>query len=426
MDAKLFGLADCNNFFVSCERVFRPDLRNVPVVVLSNNDGCVIARSEESKAMGIKMGEPFFKVRDFVRQNKLVAFSSNYALYGDMSRRVMSMLSAYTSKLDIYSIDEAILDLSGLGDADAVREYGKKMVRDVKKGVGIPISLGVAGTKTLAKMASKYAKAYPAYEGVCLIDTEEKRIKALKQFPVGDVWGIGRRMLATLKYHGVHTAWDFVNRSENWVRREFNVVAVRTWRELQGDDCIKLDDLPYKKSICVSRSFPASGISELEPLEEIVAYFASECARKLREQNTCCGQVTFFAYTSRFNESQPANVIQRHIKLNVPTADTAEITHAVLGVLRDGFVNGVYFYKKAGVIVWDLVPKEAVQTVLFDEVDRGKQQALIKAVDNINRKNGRNTVKVAAMGSTKTFVADHRYESPCYTTKLEDILRLKV
>lgn len=426
MSGEIFGLADCNNFFVSCERVFRPDLRDKPVVVLSNNDGCVISRSNESKALGIKMGEPFFKIRDFIKDNDVAVFSSNYALYGDMSRRVMSMLSAYTPRLDIYSVDEAILDLSGLGDADAVRAHGKRMVRDIKKGIGIPVSLGVAATKTLAKMASKYAKSYPGYEGVCVIETDSQREKALKQFPVADVWGIGRKMLRTMEYHGVRTAWDFVCRSESWVRREFNVVALRTWRELQGDSCINLDDLPYRKSICVSRSFPGQGITDLKTLEEIVAYFASECARKLREQNTHCSQILFFAYTSRFRTDQPGNIIQRHLKLRVPTNDTAEIAHAVLQCLREDFGTGRYSYKKAGVVVWDLTSSSAVQTVLFDDVDRGKQQALIKAVDSINRKNGRNTVKVATMGSTKVFVADHQYESPCYTTRIEDVLRLKV
>lgn len=202
----VFGLVDCNNFFVSCERVFRPDLRDKPVVVLSNNDGCVIARSNESKALGIRMGEPFFKVRDVVARHGVAVFSSNFSLYGDMSRRVMSLLSAYTPRLDIYSVDEAVLDLTGMGDAEFLRGYGRDIVRKIGKGVGIPVSLGVAGTKTLAKMASKYAKRYPAYEGVCLIDTEEKREKALRRFAVGDVWGIGRRMQKVLEYHGVRTA----------------------------------------------------------------------------------------------------------------------------------------------------------------------------------------------------------------------------
>lgn len=423
---QVFGLADCNNFFVSCERVFRPDLRDKPVVVLSNNDGCVISRSNESKAMGIKMGEPFFKIRHLMEQGEVVVFSSNYALYGDMSRRVMSMLTSYTPHLDIYSVDEAILDLTGLGDSDFLTAYGKTMVRAIAKGVGIPVSLGVAETKTLAKVASKYAKQYPGYEGVCLIDSDEKREKALQQFPIGDVWGVGRQMRKTMEYYGVRTAWDFVQRPESWVRREFTVTGLRTWRELQGDSCIKLDDLPYKKSICTSRSFPGSGLSHLCELEEAVACFASECARKLRDQNTCCGQVTVFAYTSRFRTDQPTNVIHQHVRMNVPTCDTAEIVHAALNVLRCNVTSSSFDYKKAGVIVWDLVPCDAVQTVLFDEVDRTKQKNLIKIVDAINRKNGHNAVKVAAMGGRREYVADHKFVSRCYTTNLNDILELKV
>lgn len=422
----MFGLADCNNFFVSCERVFRPDLRDKPVVVLSNNDGCVISRSNESKAMGIKMGEPFFKIRHLMEQGKVAVFSSNYSLYGDMSRRVMSMLSFYTPHLDIYSIDEAILDFTGLGDADALRAHGKKMVRDINKGVGVPISLGIAATKTLAKMASKYAKQYPAYEGVCLIDSDEKREKALQQFPIGDVWGVGRQMLKTMTYYGVRTAWDFVQRSENWVRREFNVNAVRTWRELQGINCIKIDELPYKKSICMSRSFPGAGISKLSELEEAVAYFATECARKLREQQSCCGQITVFAYTSRFRQEQPSDLLHQHIRMNVPTCDTAEIVHAALECVRRHVVQDLYSYKKAGVMVWDIVSSDAVQTLLFDEVDRGKQKKLIQAVDSINRKNGHNVVKVATMGERREYVADHKYVSRRYTTNINDILELKV
>lgn len=288
VDSFRIGVAGCNNFFVSCERVFRPDLRAKPVIVLSNNDGCVISRSNEAKAMGIKMGEPFFKVRHLVEQGDVAVFSSNYSLYGDMSRRVMSMLSSYTPRLDIYSVDEAILDLTGLGDADFLTEYGRKMVRTIAKGVGVPLSLGIAGTKTLAKIASKFAKQYPAYEGVCLIDSDEKRGKALKLFPIGDVWGVGRQMRKTMDYYGVRTAWDFVQRPESWVRREFTVTAVRTWRELQGISCITLDDLPYKKSICTSRSFPGSGISNRHELEEAVACFATECARKLRTGDGLC------------------------------------------------------------------------------------------------------------------------------------------
>ena len=216
---QLFGLADCNNFYCSCERLFHPDLIGKPVVVLSNNDGCVIARSEESKALGIQMGDVFYQVKDKLEQNDVAVFSSNYNLYGDMSRRVMSLLSRYSPKVDVYSIDEAFLDLTGMGTTESLTAYCKKMVRHIGKGTGIPISLGVAPTKTLAKMASKFAKKYKGYEGVCLIDTDEKREKALKLFEVGDIWGIGHRSVEKLHYYGVHTAWDLTQKSESWVRR---------------------------------------------------------------------------------------------------------------------------------------------------------------------------------------------------------------
>ena len=239
---QLYGLADCNNFYCSCERVFHPDLVGKPVVVLSNNDGCVIARSEEAKRLGISMGAAFYQVKEQLEQAKVAVFSSNYNLYGDMSRRVHTMLGRYTPNVDIYSIDEAFIDLSDLGDSEYITNYGKRIVREVTKGTGIPISLGVAPTKTLAKMCSKFAKHYPGYEGCCLIDSEEKREKALKLFPIEDVWGIGRRSVDKLKYHGVKTAWDLTQKTESWVQRMLTITGVRTWRELRGESCICIDE----------------------------------------------------------------------------------------------------------------------------------------------------------------------------------------
>ena len=234
---ELFGLVDCNNFYCSCERVFHPDLIGKPVVVLSNNDGCVIARSNEAKALGLKMGDPFYQVKDMLEKNNVAVFSSNYNLYGDMSKRVMSLLSRYTPKLTQYSIDEAFLDFSGM---DNLQEYGKEIVRRIVKGTGIPVSLGIAPTKTLAKMASKYAKKYKGYEGVCLIDTDEKREKALKLFEIGDVWGIGHRNTKKLEYYGIKSARDLTQKSASWVQKELSVTGLRTWKELQGESCISI------------------------------------------------------------------------------------------------------------------------------------------------------------------------------------------
>ena len=267
----MFGLVDCNNFYCSCERVFNPALRSSPVVVLSNNDGCIIARSNEAKALGIGMGEPFYKLRNFLERNNVAVFSSNYTLYGDMSRRVMMLLDGFVPSVTQYSIDEAFVDLSGFGEGEALRRYGRRMVEAVGRGTGIPVTLGIAPTKTLAKVAAKYGKRFKGYRGVCLIDTEDKRVKALKGLPVADVWGVGRHMAQKLEYYGVRSAWDFTQRSESWVRHVMTVTGVRTWRELKGESCIDINELPQKKSICTSRSFPDNGISEIGLLEEAVA-----------------------------------------------------------------------------------------------------------------------------------------------------------
>ena len=325
----MIGLVDCNNFYASCERVFRPDLRNTPCVVLSNNDGCVIARSNEAKALGIKMGAPFYQVRQLMEDNGVAVFSSNYTLYGDMSRRVMTILSGYTPKLDIYSIDEAFMDFSGIPTTDLL-PYVSEMVRFVTKGTGIPISLGIASTKTLAKMASKFAKRYKGFHSICIIDTDEKREKALKLFDIADVWGIGRRIAVRLKSVGVETAWDFVQKSESWVRKELTVTGLRTWKELQGESCISVEELPNKKSICTSRSFPREGVGNLDILEEAVANFAAQCARKLKENRTVCKAMTVFAYTSRFRNDLPSDYIHRDVFFQVPTNDIREIVSAAV------------------------------------------------------------------------------------------------
>ena len=424
---ELFGLADCNNFYCSCERVFHPDLIGKPVVVLSNNDGCVIARSEESKALGIKMGDVFYQVKDKLEQNDVAVFSSNYNLYGDMSRRVMSLLSRYSPKIDVYSIDEAFLDISGMGTSEELIGYCKKMVRYIGKGTGIPISLGIAPTKTLAKMASKFAKKHKGYQGVCLIDTDEKREKALKLFPVEDVWGIGYRSVEKLNYYGIKTAWDFTQKTESWIRREMTVTGVRTWKELRGESCISIEELPHKKSICTSRSFAEQGLNKLADVEEAVANFAAQCSRKLREQHTVCNSITIFAHTSRFREDLPQSYIYRTVQLTVPTNDHQELVSVAVKMLRsDWKEDDSYFYKKAGVIVWGICRDNAIQTSLFDTVDREKQAALAKAIDEINRKNGHNKIRVAVQGDEKGWQLKREYISKQYTTNLDDVIVLKV
>lgn len=421
----MFGLVDCNNFYCSCERVFNPSLRTAPVVVLSNNDGCIIARSNEAKALGIAMGTPFYQVRNFLERNNVAVFSSNYALYGDMSRRVMTLLADFTPDITQYSIDEAFIDLSGFGSGNALRDYGKKIVGRIGKGTGIPVTLGIAPTKTLAKVASRYGKRYKGYGGVCMIDTDERRMKALGGLSIGEVWGIGRRNARKMEYYGVRTALDFTRRSESWVRGMFSVTGVRTWKELQGESCIDISELPQKKSICTSRSFADRGLDVISGVEEAVANFAASCSRKLKEQNSCCRSITVFAYTSRFNTSGPYHAINRTVTMPVATNDLREIVSTAVAALRSEWRgDGCYSYKKAGVIVWDICSASAVQTDLFDPIDREKQARLASAIADINRKNGYGTVKVAVQGTGTDWHLKHEHASRHYTTNIADIIKV--
>lgn len=432
----LFGLADANNFYCSCERVFHPQLRDKPVVVLSNNDGCVIARSEESKRLGIKMGAPLYQVRDILEANNVAVFSSNYTLYGSLSKRIMSILSRYTPRLDIYSIDEAFLDLSDMAAQKDIKAYGERISREVLRSVGIPVSIGIAPTKTLAKIGSKYAKKYKGYNGCCLIDTEEKRQKALQMFEIGDVWGIGRQLSKRLNYEGINTAADFAGKDERWVKNRFNVTTLRTWKELNGISCVSIDELPQKQSICTSRSFADRGICDITILEEAVANFASRCAEKLRMQHSVCQSITVFAYTSRFRDDVPSDFINQSLTLSVPTQSQAEIVGAALRVLRNNLPEAdsgradrpsmVYHYKKAGVILWNITSQRPFQQDLFDTVDREKQQKLTAAIDQINRKGGHNLVRLAVQGTDRRFELKREYISHNYTTDINDILEVKV
>ncbi len=418
----MIGLVDCNNFFASCERVFHPDLENKPVVVLSNNDGCVIARSNEAKALGLKMGDPFYQVKDMLEQNGVAVFSSNYNLYGDMSRRVMTLLADMTPGITQYSIDESFVDLAGLPH---LQEFCTNIVRTIGRGTGIPVTMGVADTKTLAKVASKFGKKYKGYQGVCIIDSEEKREKALRLLDVADVWGVGRRNLDKLHYHGIHTAWDLTQKSEGWVRQMLTVSGVRTWKELRGISCIDVDELPQKKSICTSRSFPDTGLDRLHPLEEAVANFAAACSRKLKAQCSCCRSLTVFAYTSRFRLDLPAYAINRTIHLPVATSDLQEIVSLAVNALRADYREGI-LYKKAGVIAWNICDRSAVQGNLFDAVDREKRARLEKAIDEINRKNGHNSLRMAVQGTDKSWHLKKEYITRQYTTNLNDIIQVTI
>jgi DNA polymerase V len=418
----MYGLIDCNNFYASCERVFQPSLNGKAIVVLSNNDGCVIARSAEAKALGIPMGEPAFKLKGLIESNQVAVFSSNYVLYGDMSNRVMTTIGAFVPEMEIYSIDEAFLFLDGFENIN-LNELGGKLVRTVIRNTGIPVSLGIAPTKTLAKVANKFAKKYKAYKGVCIIDTDEKREKALKLTNIGDVWGIGRQNKKKLEYYSVNTAWDFTKRSKGWVRQQMGVVGERTWLELCGTPCIETESPKSKKTICTSRSF-GEKLTAVEPISEAVANFAAGCAEKLRAQKSTAAVVNVFIHTNPFATNQPQYYNQIVMKLPVSSNDSTELIDYAIRGLQLIFREG-YQYKKAGVIVSEISPERPLQSDMFDTRDRTKYNKVMGVMDKLNASYGRQKVKVAAQGFDRKWKLKNEKLSPCYTTNIKDILVVK-
>lgn len=414
----MFGLVDCNNFYASCERVFNPSLNGKPIVVLSNNDGCVIARSNEAKVLGIKMGVPAYQIKDLVKQHDVAVFSSNYVLYGDMSGRVMSMLAELAPEIEVYSIDEAFLNLEGIQD---LQTLGSKIVRQVTRGTGIPVSAGIASTKTLAKVANKFAKKYPAYNRLCIIDTEEKREKALKLFEIGDVWGIGRRQAAKLEKQGVKTAYDFTQLPGSWVRKNMTVTGERTWKELRGISCIDMETAPpAKKQICTSRSF-GKMVEDIDTMSEAIATHASTCAKKLRQQKSYAMSLMVFIHTNNFREDLPQYWKNTIVQLPIPTSDTLEIVEYALSGLKTIFMEG-YQYKKAGVIITEITTN--AQLGLFDSVDRDKRERLIQVVDKING-NHQHHVKLAIQGSGRDWKLKQEQLSRRYTTDINEVIFIK-
>lgn len=425
----MVGLIDCDNFFCSCERVFRPDLAGRPVVVLSNNDGCVVARSKEAKALGVREGLPYFQMRQQYPNADITAFSSNYTLYGDMSSRIMSILRQEAPEVIQYSIDEAFIDLRGMEQID-LKEWGEELCRKVQKWTGMPISLGIASSKTLAKMASKFAKKYPGYNKCCVIATEAQRDKALRLFPIADVWGVGQRMTATLSYYGVATAYDFTRHSKGWVRSKFHIPGERTWSELQGEDLIEVDSLEggTKKTILTSRSFPGM-ITDRDDLRAHVANYAARCAAKLRRQHSVCSMVTVFVQSNHFREALLQYDNSGFYTFPTPTNTTSEIVEAATGILQSIFRKGIY-YKRAGVMVSAISSAHAIQPDLFyyDPEKREKYNSISTAMDTLNRRLGADTVILCSQqyrdkeegGKNIKFVNAIRraMKSPDYSTRL--------
>lgn len=418
----MLGLCDCNNFFVSCERVFRPDLEGRPVVVLSNNDGCIIARSNEAKALGIKMGTPLFQVRDLIRKENISVFSSNYQLYGDMSQRVMNILRKSAPGIEVYSIDEAFLNLDEM-PLNTLQQFARDLSARVRREVGIPVSIGVSPTKTLAKIASKLCKSYPALKGGCLMYRKQDVEKVLSKFPVGDVWGIGRRICARLNAMGITTALDFYNLPAVAVDRQFTVTGLRTWKELHGEPCIGFEDVQQdRQTVSISRSF-AKEMTTLEELDAAISTFTGKVAEKLRKDGLCAEQLGVFILTNRFREDLPQNYQIKTTLFEVATDDTLELSERAAASLRQIFRPG-FAYKRAGVIATRLVPRKGVQASFLDTIDRDRRSQLMDIIDNINRVSGNYTVRLASQGAMDQF-STRAMVSRRFTTSWDEIMEVK-
>ncbi len=425
----MVGLIDCDNFFCSCERVFRPDLAKTPLVVLSNNDGCVVARSREVKEMGIPEGLPYYQLKERYPDSGIVAFSSNYTLYGDISSRIVSILREEAPDVIQYSIDECFLDLTGLEQIN-LHEWGKNVCRKILKYTGMPISLGIAPTNTLAKMASKFAKRYPSYRKCCVMATDEQRQKALKLFPVGDVWGIGRRTRASLEYIGVSTAYDFASLPKSYVRRRYHVTGERTWKELNGEPCIDVDGLEgvTKKTIVTSRSFPGM-ITDLAELRSHIANYAARCALKLRRQKSACSMVTAFIQSNHFRDDLAQYDNSASYTFVTPTNTSIEIVEAAIKLLEIIFREGIH-YKRGGVMVAGISSGSCIQPDLFEyDPERSRRfRSLSSVLDKINGRMGADTLMLGSQqyidkgedGKSLKFVNAIRraMKSPDYTTRL--------
>jgi DNA polymerase V len=419
----VFAIVDCNNFYVSCEQVFNPKLVGKPVVVLSNNDGCVVARSNEAKALGIKMGVPAFKIGNLIKTHGVQVFSSNYALYGDMSQRIMNTLSVFTPDIEIYSIDEAFLDLSQFKQYD-LTEYGHKIRSTIKQWLGLPVSIGIAETKTLAKIANRIAKKSIKSGGVLDLTASPYQDRALEITDVGDVWGIGRSYSRLLKDYGIHNALQLRDADDAFIKKRMGIVGGRLLQELRGGSCYALEHFPPpKKGITVSRSFKNS-IESQDELKEAVASYVSFGAEKLRKEDSAAGVLMVFLMTNRFKKENYYTNVET-IRLPVATSDTSELIHYAHEGLKAIYREG-YLYKKAGVMFKDLVPKNRTQANLFNRRDIKRSEKLMKTLDDINKKMGPDTLKYAAAGltSNQRWKTVFKRRSPSYTTNWDQLLKV--
>ncbi len=419
----MFALVDCNNFYASCERVFQPQFRNTPIAILSNNDGCVIARSDEAKNLGLPMGAPAFKYKQFFKEHNIEVFSSNYPLYGDMSSRVMSILRQFSPDVEVYSIDEAFLALNTI-ENESLNKLGHEMRNRILQWTGLPTCVGIAPTKALTKIANKIARKFPKETGgTFVIDSDEKRIKALKWTKIKDVWGIGSQLQKRLAQQNIKTAYDFTQLSDTWVKNKFSITELNLKKDLEGITTLTLeDDHPVKKSIATTRSFENT-YTDINDIKERVATFANSCAEKLRKQNSNCNILLVLLQGSRFEEtSQP---YKNSVTVVLPHSTNSTLTivkHATKAI--DALYKKGIKYKRAGVIVTGLVPTDNHQLDMFAR-ENPKHQPLMKVIDNLNNKYGDQKLKLANQDLGKTWKMRQDHLSKQYTTQFNEILIIK-
>ena len=419
----MYALVDCNNFYVSCERVFQPQYNGKPVVVLSNNDGCIISRSYEAKTIGIPMGAPEFKVRDVIKQHNIKVFSSNYALYGDLSQRVMKILEGFCPSVEVYSIDEAFLNFNGMPLSD-YHQYGVTIQNKLMKWLSIPTGIGFAPTKALAKLANRIAKKFPERtNGVYVIDTDEKRIKALKWTKIEDVWGIGYRLTKKMQGQRILTAYDFtLPHNESFIKREMGVVGMRLKYELEGKSVLSLEEPKTKKNIAITRSFEKDIVSYSE-LKERVSTFASVCAEKLRKQNSCCYGVILFLKKDKFKANGERYNFYKMSTLPFPSNTSFSISNLALKMLSELYKEGDS-YKKAGVIVTEIIPANQRQFHLFDD-ENPKFQKIMEVMDAQHAKFGERKIRLGNQDLQRTWKMKQYHLSKKYTTNIKEILEIK-
>lgn len=418
---RAIALIDVNNFYASCERVFNPKLEGKAVVILSNNDGCVIARNAVTKTLGVSMGAPWFKLKDMARQYNIIALSSNYALYADMSNRVMSILSQYSPTQEIYSIDESFLDLTGFNKN--LIDYAQEMRSKIQRWTGLPVCVGIGSSKTLAKLANHIAKKRPEYNGVCNFNQfkANQLDQLFNEVSVGEVWGIGRKLIPRLNAYGIKTVLDLKRSNPEYMRQQFNVIIEKTIRELNGKACLALEEvMPAKQQILSSRSF-GMPVSDLESLGESITLYVSRASEKLRRQKSYAGTVSVYIRTSPFNhEARYSNA--KTISLPSPTDDTRQLVSVALWILKGIYKRG-YMYQKAGVILSNLVAAKGQQTDLFGfNSSASKSNQLMSVIDEINSKMGKQHLRIASMGYKQPWAMKQERKSKCFTTKWDELV----